>query len=126
MALTFILNDEYDEVARRVLERVAASGACVPALWEFEIANSLRSAERRGRIAEAGISHALSAFAQLPITRNTSPLDSQRVISLAREFDLSVYDAAYLELAIRLNAPLATRDGALAGAARRAGVNVLA
>ncbi len=122
MAMSFVLADEHTAESQEALRRIAAEGAVVPAHWDFEVANALFTAERRGRLAEADLVHALQALRALPVSPQTSRPDSQRIIGLARQFALSIYDAAYLDLAIELNMPLATLDTPLRQAAVRAGV----
>ena len=125
MALSWVLADEFGPRSQQVLDGVSRHGAIVPALWHFEVANGLRSAERRGRITEGALSRALLGLAGLPIAQADRRADGQRLVDLARQFDLSVYDAAYLSLAIDENLPLATLDTGLADAGGRAGVEVV-
>lgn len=122
MTLSFILADEFGAESECMLGEIETDGAVVPALWDFEVLNGLRSAERRGRINEAGISKALQALAALSVERDRRPVDGHRVISLSREYELSAYDAAYLGLALDRALPLATLDAGLIRAAAAAGV----
>lgn len=96
----------------------------VPALWWYEIANGLASAERRKRLSQAQAHQALESFRILsPKTDMKSGPDySWRLLALAREYGISAYDAAYLELAERLGHELLTLDCALSNAAKKAGV----
>ena len=80
--------------------------------------------ERRGRLSELLTERFLRVLSHLPISSDDTP-DERRVMALARRHRLTVYDAAYLELAQREGVPLATLDGALAAAARAEGVPVL-
>ena len=93
----------------------------MPLLWWFEVRNVLVINERRGRIDPPGSAAFLADLETLPISFDRQS-DSATVLALAREHRLTVYDAAYLELARRLEAPLATLDRRLAAAARAAGV----
>lgn len=106
----------FDEVARR--------RALVPALWLFEMADVLTIAERRGRIASSKATVIRNALAALAIELDqTLTLHSLSVlVSLARTYDLTAYDAAYLDLALRSGATLASHDVALQQAATRAGI----
>lgn len=115
-----------ERLADEVLGNVQARDALVPALWFPEVANGVLVAERR-----AGNSAALSASFMalvdtLPILEDTMrPAATQaRVLSLARAYDLTGYDATYLELALRTGRTLATFDRRLADAGRKAGVRV--
>lgn len=123
MTLSFVLADEYGPASQRVLTAIADGGAVVPALWDFEVLNGLRTAERRQRITEAGIVHALQGLSRLRIERDHRTTAGSEVLALARRFDLSAYDASYLWLAIDKNLPLATLDSALITAATAAGVS---
>lgn len=97
-----------------------------PAIWLLEVANSLRTAERRGRLNPATTGASLDALLEQPILVDEEAPDIDRLLILARRHDLSVYDATYLDLALRLGRPLATLDQRLAAAARGEGVPVLA
>lgn len=125
MALSFVLADEYDSDVEHVLTSVSQSGALVPAVWAFEVFNGLRSAERRGRITDAGVTHAVRGLERLPIEQDRRPLDGVSLISLARRLDLSVYDASYVWLAMEANLPLASRDQTLTRAASAVGISLL-
>ena len=116
--------DEDHPAATRALERLQNEEALVPALWWFEIRNSLIVQERRKRISEADTSRFLRDLARFPIRTDNSP-DESAILRLARAHRLSVYDAAYLELALRGGLPLATLDADLASAARAESVPVL-
>lgn len=122
MTLSFVLADEFDAEAERMVAQIARDGAIVPSLWDFEVIDALRSAERRGRLNEVGISTALQGLHALAVERDRRSVDGQRLLSVSREFGLSAYDAAYLVLAIDENMPLATRDVSLLRAAEQAGV----
>lgn len=116
--------DEASVAADAVFERLIADEAIVPAIWWFEVRNLLVINERRGRIDAAATARFTADLARLPIRIDRAP-DSETVLALARAHRLTAYDAAYLELARRLDAPLATLDRALAGAARAAGMPLL-
>ncbi len=128
MALTWCFEDEASPQSDVIFERVRDDGAVVPALWHLELANVLLQAKKRGRIALGDVATRLKLISELPITTDhETPMRAWReVIVLARTENLTAYDAAYLELAIRRSLPLSTRDDALIAAARRVGVTVLA
>lgn len=122
VALAWCLADEADEYAERVLERVSREGAVAPAHWPMEVANGLRSAERRGRLKPDELPRLGRLLADLgvqilPVELTTALL----ALDTAREHDLSVYDAVYLDLALFRNVPLATLDDRLARACEQAG-----
>src|SRR5260370_9036413 len=80
----------------------------VPADWMLEVTNALLVAERRKRIAAASVNHAVGILRQLPIRADAETDDQagRQTLELARRHLLSIYDAAYLELALRLGAGL--------------------
>lgn len=127
VTLAWFLRDEGDERADEALRRLESEPAVVPPLWALEVANALVVAERRGRASEAESGRILSLIDGLPIEEDPAPREvTQRaVVELARRHDLSAYDAAYLELALRRGASLASLDESLRSAARGAGVTVL-
>lgn len=100
--------------------------AIVPAIWPLEVANGLLVGERRGRITRVqGTRLAECLLAALELEVDDVGDIFKNILPLAREYGLSVYDASYLELAIRQGLPLATHDGPLAKAARKCGVHLL-
>ena len=125
MAVSFVLADEFTAQSKRVLARVAADGALVPSIWDSEVLNALRSAEKRGRLSPAALANAVHGLAALPFERDQAPVDGLRLTTLAREFELSVYDAMYLALALDRNLPLAALDARLVAAAKRAGAQLV-
>src|SRR4051794_24077104 len=108
--------DEGHPVASEALNRLRTEPAQVPSLWWFEVRNTLIVNERRGRITEADTTAFLLDIARLPIVIDPTPDDSMTLM-LARRHRLSVYDASYLELAMRLGFRLATLDKELRRAA---------
>src|SRR5437016_12772950 len=104
--------------------RVKTEEAVVPSLWWFEIRNILVVNERRKRITESDTGVFLRDLAGLRIRIDREP-EEGAVLRLARTHRLSVYDASYLELALREAIPLATLDGELAAAARREGSELI-
>jgi predicted nucleic acid-binding protein len=116
--------DESHPIADAIRERLDADQAVAPGLWWFEVRNGLVVNERRGRLTEEEADRFLRALSQAAIVLDPIP-ENDGVMMLARRHRLSVYDAAYLELALRERLPLATLDGDLATAARREGVAVL-
>jgi predicted nucleic acid-binding protein len=101
-----------------------AGGPIAPALLWAEIRNLLISAERRGRLDPGMVEEGLAVVEALEIALDGTPA-SDHVLALARRHRLTIYDALYLELALRRGAALATRDEALAAAARAEGVALL-
>lgn len=122
-AMAWTMVDESSALAEAALERLRITGGVAPQLWWAEFRNALLAAERRGRIPPAGTDAALAALDGLPIALDHTPRGAM-VLRIAREHDLTIYDAMYLELAIRLDGPLATLDRKLARAAEKAGATV--
>lgn len=128
MTIAWLFAKERSGGSRAVLRRVVAEGAIVPSLWRLEVANVLRSAVRGRRCSEDYADRSLERLARLQIDVDTET-DRRawgETRETARTFDLTLYDAAYLELAVRLQLPLASADAALSKAAKTAGVKVLA
>ena len=127
MTVAWLFSDERSEVPQTVLRRVAAEGALVPSLWRLEIANVLRNAVRRRRCDAGYATRCLQRLGRLQIIVDPET-DAQawgRTRQLSTEHDLSIYDAAYLELAVRRRRPLASRDAALIRAGRKTGLDVM-
>ena len=112
--------------ADRVLESFAAASAWVPALWFTEIIHVLRCAEDDGKFGESALVGFAYRLGQLPIHLDAAAPSGTllAVAAISREFKLSGYDAQYLELARRRNAPIATLDKDLRKAAKKAGVPI--
>ncbi len=112
------------EYAASVLDALQPDSAIVPAIWTLEVANVLVRAERYGSIPRSTSETFLEKLASLDITADaeTSGHALSDTLQLARAYKLSAYDASYLELALRLDIPLATLDEKLLKAARKAGV----
>jgi len=108
---------EQHATAEHALARIQAEAAIVPALWWYELRNVLVLGERRGRLTERETARFLRDISRLAITIDSSP-DEIQLLTLARRHRLTVYDAAYLDLARREALPLATLDEELATAAR--------
>ena len=126
VTVAWCIEDEANPSTDRLLDSLQSGEALVPALWPLEISNVLLTAERRRRLTRAQALQCLEMLRSLPIAvdESTSSRAMGDILSLARDQNLSVYDAAYLELSIREALPLATRDRILAGAAKRCGVTL--
>ena len=127
MTLSWCFIDETTPYSRAVLASLLTTYAVAPALWPFEVANSLAIAERRQRINQNQVAEFLEALRRLPlqVERRESVWLCQSLIRLARELRLTAYDAAYLDLAQRENLPLATMDKDLQEAGRSIGIAAL-
>jgi predicted nucleic acid-binding protein len=129
MALAWLLEREDPSeaaLAGRALDVVRAAGAMVPALWYAEVANALLLAERQRVVTAQASASYLFSLSFWEIVQDPVPpaLSQAQAIQLGRLYNLSAYDATYLELAMRHAAVLATFDRKLTAAARSAGVRV--
>ncbi len=126
-ALAWAFEDEWSAAAASLLTRVEKHGAIVPPIWHLEFANILVLAERRARIENGGARLRLDRIGRMPIHIDEEAHRSvwSNTVDLAATERLTVYDASYLELAIRLALPLASKDRDLVAAAQRRGVDVI-
>ncbi|MGD0941440.1 MAG: type II toxin-antitoxin system VapC family toxin [Terracidiphilus sp.] len=122
--LARVFPDERTGAIIDAFEFVANFGAIVPDLWRIEVANALNMGIRRGRIGKSMRDSVLADLGSLPIQidRETQLHTWGRTLELADLHRLTVYDATYLELALRLSLPLATLDDELRQAAQQEGV----
>ena len=127
LTLSWYFEDERKPAVDAVLYQETNGGAVVPSLWRLETGNGLQVAIRRKRIDAAFRDRALLDLARLPITIDpeTDKQAWRTTLQLADRFQLTLYDAAYLELAQRRGLPLATLDSALRAAAEALGVPLL-
>lgn len=125
--LSWCFKDEHSSETDALRTRVAQRGASVPPLIFLEVANALLVAQRRGRISAPDRMLVLQAIKLLPLIVDTPHhlLPLQTSSTLAEKHNLTVYDATYLELSIRLQVPLATRDSALIHAAHACNVECI-
>lgn len=116
-----------ESLPRNVRQLLETDTPVAPALWPFETVNGLEIMRRRGRLDARTLADVLEVLRLLPI--EIEPQDFERnasaVLPLARQYGLTVYDAAYLEIAKRRRLPLATLDDGLRRAARKARVKVI-
>lgn len=121
--ISLAFDDEDGTYARAVVEAIAVDQAIVPTLFWFEVRNTLLMGERRNRSTSEQTTAFLADLDMLPFEIDSRPREAA-VFGLARRHDLTIYDAAYLELAQRKSLPLATVDRALIRAAAAASVAV--
>jgi predicted nucleic acid-binding protein len=128
LALAFVLKDEATPESDKILDGLGQGAvARVPALWRWEVANALLMAERRNRITSAENHRHLAHFRALPIEVDAPAFEEawSGTHVLARKHRLTVYDAAYLETAIRLGVALGSLDAGLRAAAKAEKVPLL-
>lgn len=120
------LDNQATPYTQAIAERLKDDRACVPALWELELTNVLRTACVRQRLHAQAAQQVLIHLGTLPIEIDRHPVARSELLALALRFGLTSYDASYLELALRLQWPLATQDTALRDAALASGVGIAA
>lgn len=123
-AMSYFFKDEASARVETAFEALAAGGkALVPPIWPLEILNTCLSAEKRKRMTSNDTETILSILETLPIEMASTPLNffEWKFLSYARKYQLTSYDASYLELAVRKGIPLLTLDKALAKAAAKSG-----
>lgn len=123
-AASWAFEDEDDSRAARAFVRIEADVAVVPPLWKYEVLNTLIVSERRKRITSAETAVFQQDLSEMLIEVDSDE-SSTALLRLARDHNLSVYDAAYLELSLRRGLPLATLDKVLRKAAKKEGVALL-
>jgi predicted nucleic acid-binding protein len=124
IAICWAMQDESDPRAEAAAARALTDRPVVPAIWWYEVRNVLVLNEHRGRITPADSERFLESTGLL--VRLVFPQDSMATLQLARKYELSLYDAAYLQLAKQESIPLATLDGDLTTAAQAEGVEIVA
>lgn len=127
VTIAWVFPDETTDAIESVFFQIERQGAWVPTLWAFEVANVLQMAVRSQRYTALFRAQALAALEVLPIETEAPRTDRvwRETVQLAERHSLTIYDAAYLELAMRRNIPLATLDTDLRTAAAREGVLLL-
>jgi len=127
ITLAWIYADETTDAVTRVFELLRQEGALVPGLWRLEVANVLQMGVHRARHDRTFRDAALAGLIEFPI--QVDPETDVRAwgatLELAERYRLTLYDAAYLELAVRRNLPLATLDAELQAAAKAMKVKLL-
>lgn len=118
--LGIAMEDEAADYAEAALQAVQRDGALAPSIFWYELRNVLVVNKRRGRIAAEKTAAFLALVADQPIELSGEPAEGG-VLELARNHYLSVYDAAYLEFALRTSGPLASLDSGLLRAAEKVG-----
>src|SRR5205809_4145404 len=123
---SLVLPDERNEKADRFGQQLQIDGATAPGLLQLEIANILLMAECRKRITREEVARLLDQVEQLPILLQPNLTTEQRktTVNLAQKHSLTAYDAAYLELCLRVSLPLASLDAPLVKAAQAEGVAI--
>lgn len=127
VALTWLFKDESTPRTNELLGRLYSEGAIVPSWWFVELTNVMALAERKGRISPAETTAFIAELSKfdIDIDAEASSRAFTHLLPLCRGHHLTSYDAIYLELALRLQLPLATLDEPLRKAAKKLGVKLL-
>lgn len=126
MVSGWYLENQTNDYTSAIARRLRDDAASVPAIWELEFANVLRTACLRQRMTADQAQQVVAQIDLLPIDVDRLPVPRGHLLALSLRFGLSSYDAAYLELALRLQYPIATQDSALKEAAMASGVGWVA
>ena len=124
VVLSWRLQDETQPLAEQVTHRVKRFGAVVPGIWWHASRNAFVMNERRGRLSVADTATTLADLYQTRISVDQAH-DQSVILALARAHHLSVYDAAYLEVAQRRTMPIASLDRRLCQAAADLKITIL-
>ena len=129
VSLRWFLDSNVPAYAHRVKQLLNdGAQAIVPALWQLEMSNGLVVAQRRGVLTAGEVDRSLLNVEQLLeqlIESDSATVSVRQSLTVARQFRLSAYDAAYLATAQRTNLPLATLDERLGTAAKQAGIKLV-
>jgi len=121
VTMAWCFEDESNDYTDTILENLQNATAIVPTIWSLEVANVLLLSKKNKRITEVQSASFIDALSALPIIvdQSTTTRAMHSIFALARQSDLTIYDAAYLELAIREKIPLLTLDKGLIKVAKK-------
>ena len=122
MVVAWFVIGQATAYTRKVLARAGSEVLYAPPLLQIELASALVKLAHRRKITPASIGSILTEFEALDLVTDRTPPTARTIASMCRRYALSAYDAAYFELAMRLDLPLAAKDGPLVEAARKAGI----
>jgi predicted nucleic acid-binding protein len=127
VVMAWCFSDEKTGYSIKVLSMLENQTVYVPDIWPLEAGNALVNAERRGRIKRSELLYLIEMLSNLPIEvkQETPGRMLGEILMLARDCEISTYDASYLDLAIRMSLPLATLDEKLIKAAKSCGVKTI-
>jgi predicted nucleic acid-binding protein len=128
VGFAWVYEDQATPETDLLLSELAAGAVAVaPAMWFLEVGNVLLTAQRRQRLTPARRRTALETLGavQFIVDDEATRYAFGKTSELAEKYGLTVYDAHYLEVALRRKLPLGSRDDALRQAAKRFGVKVL-
>lgn len=127
IAMAWLFEDETTLDTEKVLEQLSDSKAIVPTIWPLEVANVLLIAIKKKRVTKIQAASFIDSLNALPIhvDESTTLRAMHSIFTLANQENLTIYDASYLELAIRENIPIATKDQDLLRAAKKLKTQIL-
>jgi predicted nucleic acid-binding protein len=125
--ISWCFKDETNKYGDAVLDRLTKSTAIVPPIWPLEVVNVLLVAERRNRLKQVDSVRFITLLSQLPIVvEHERPGEKMKdLLALVKANHLSSYDAAYLDLSMKKDCPIATLDKKLIEAAKKVNVTIL-
>jgi predicted nucleic acid-binding protein len=121
-ALAWMLRSQATSAATAFLRDADAWTFEVPAIFSWEVFNVLVTLERRGSLSKTAYDEALAIYGRLDLRTNGAVIDMDNLVALARRTGLSLFDAAYLALALDQEWALASRDEALLAVAAKTGL----
>lgn len=124
VALAWFVRNQATSYTDRIRREARKERLHVPAIWPLEFANALWQLERRKLLSDRQVDTIVDLAEPLNIVVHEEAPPPRRLLTIARNHDLSAYDASYLDLALRLRYPVACRDGALRNAVRAAGAKL--
>lgn len=119
------IEDQATDYTEAIAAKLETDRAIVPALWQLEFANVLKTACSRGKLDIEAARQIVDTICALPIEIDQDTPAPRQLFELAMRYNLSSYDAAYLELAMRHGLPIASQDSKLRDASNTAGVTVI-
>ena len=127
ITMSWFFEDESDEYSDLIMDKLNIDGAVVPQIWTSEVVNALLVGEKKKRLQRTQSLWILEKLQKLPISVDDFKPNRlmSEILTLSGKHKLSAYDGAYLELALRLNLPLSTRDKALTTSAVGAGIRIV-
>lgn len=123
--MAWCFDDEANPQSDKILMQLKTLKVLVPNIWALEVMNVLRVGERKKRISFSQSNTFMNLLSNLPIEidDDANTIIHKRILDISREYDISSYDAAYLELALRKNIPFISFDKALMLAAKKAHIH---
>jgi predicted nucleic acid-binding protein len=124
VAVAWFVRNQASTYTDRIRRQARKERLHVPAVWPLEFANALWQLQRRKLLSGRQVDTIVDLAEPLEIVVHAETPPPRRLVEIARDHDLSAYDASYLDLALRLRYPVACRDGPLKEALRAAGAKI--